>query len=461
MSYTIRRTCLIVTITLFSLVFFHSSLIASYCDPLPPPTGAIIPITSESDLRYQTSNATPGATLMIAPGLYAMQDLLLITVSDLVIRGETGNRDDIVLDFGGMVSGHFGILVMSNDVTIADLTIQNAVDHGVSIQGTDRPILYNLHIQDIGDQLVKVNPDGDGSDDGLLACCLIEYTTTAPDSYTNGISGHLAHRWVVRDNAWVNIRGPGDGYTGPTVLFWSESNDTIVERNTFMNCYRGVAFGNAGASPGAHTGGFCCNNMFFATENHDVAVEMVHATGWTVAHNTAYMLNPAPGLTWIMEARYGDTTGTFINNLTNMDIWENREGAVGLEIDCVTSAEETWFVDSADGDLHLVDTATSAIDQGEPLAEVPEDIDGDSRMTGGAADLGADEWMACVHDGDVNQDFTITAEDAQLAFSIALGVLSPTPVEACAADCNGDGSVTAGDAQQIFYAALGSGACVD
>lgn len=67
----------------------------------------------------------------------------------------------------------------------------------------------------------------------------------------------------------------------------------------------------------------------------------------------------------------------------------------------------------------------------------------------------------CNNDGDVNQNSEITAEDAQLAFMIALGSYSPNWMEWCAADCNGDWEVTAGDAQAVFLAALGSGACVD
>lgn len=67
----------------------------------------------------------------------------------------------------------------------------------------------------------------------------------------------------------------------------------------------------------------------------------------------------------------------------------------------------------------------------------------------------------CVHHGDVNFDGVLTAGDAQIAFTIALGSYTPTYAEACAADCSGDGSVTAGDAQSVFLAALGSGECAD
>lgn len=67
----------------------------------------------------------------------------------------------------------------------------------------------------------------------------------------------------------------------------------------------------------------------------------------------------------------------------------------------------------------------------------------------------------CDHTGDVNMNGEITAADAQLAFYIALGIMTPSFDEACAADCNGSGDATAADAQQIFMAALGSGNCVD
>jgi len=67
----------------------------------------------------------------------------------------------------------------------------------------------------------------------------------------------------------------------------------------------------------------------------------------------------------------------------------------------------------------------------------------------------------CIHNGDVNDDGSITAGDAQTAFQIALGAYTPTYQEECSADCNGDENITAGDAQLIFQTALGSGSCVD
>jgi hypothetical protein len=363
------------------------------CAPVPPPAGSIVYVSSEAALRQQAYHAAPGTTIMVSAGTYAMNDYVHVVNDGIAIRGATGHRDEVILDFGGMETGHFGILVEADDVTIADLTIRNARDHGVSIQGTDRPTLYNLHIQDIGDQLVKVNPAGDGSEDGLLACSRLEYTTTAPDEYTNGISAHQAHRWVVRDNEWYRIRTPGNSPV-PAILFWSGSSDTVVERNLLVDCYQGIAFGNASHSSGDHSGGIVRNNAIYASLPHDTVIEMVHATGWLVAHNTALLLDPAPGLTWGMEARFSDSEGTFAHNLTNMRIWHDRDSAQGIPVGNITSAGPDWFVDAASGDLHLRATATEAIDQASPMAEVPDDFDGDARPIGPAPDVGADEYGA-------------------------------------------------------------------
>jgi hypothetical protein len=77
-------------------------------------------------------------------------------------------------------------------------------------------------------------------------------------------------------------------------------------------------------------------------------------------------------------------------------------------------------VDGSGGDLHLLPTATSAIDQGVALSAglCDDDIDGDARSIGSARDIGADEYgipaPAAVHDLRVSQatlvgsDLTVT-----------------------------------------------------
>jgi hypothetical protein len=168
--------------------------------------------------------------------------------------------------------------------------------------------------------------------------------------------------------------------------------NTVVERNLLVDCSQGISFGNASHGSGDHIGGIVRNNMIYASLPHDVVVEMVHAEGWLVAHNTALLLNPVPGLTWGMEARYADSQGTFAHNLTNMSIYEDRDGAQGVLLGNLTNAQPGWFADTASGDLHLQPSATAAIDQAAPLAGVADDFDGDWRPIGPAPDVGADEY---------------------------------------------------------------------
>ncbi len=361
------------------------------CPPLAAPGGATVTVKTEQALRYHAAHAAPGTTILVSPGTYDLQDTVQVLKNNLTIRGLTGNREDVILDGGGMLSGQTHVIYIdADDAAIADLTIRNAGEHGISVQGRDRPVLYNLHILDTGYQLVKVNPLLDGSQDGLLACSRLEYTTTAPEDYTNGISAHNAHRWVVRDNEWYRIRTPNN-VPAPTILFWSGSSGTIVERNLLVDCYQGIAFGNASHGSGDHSGGIVRNNFIYASLRHDSVIEMVHAAGWVVAHNTALLLDPEPGLSWGMEARFSDTSGTYAYNLLNMGIL-NRDGAGGTLTGNVTTAGADWFINPGLADLHLRASAAGALDQAVTLTQVSDDFDGEARPTGLLPDVGADEY---------------------------------------------------------------------
>jgi len=133
--------------------------------------------------------------------------------------------------------------------------------------------------------------------------------------------------------------------------------------------------------------------MIIARLPHDVAIEMVHADDWLVTHNTALLLNPGGGLTWGMEARFSDSDGVFSYNLTNMNIWADRDSAAGVLTGNLTSAEQSWFVDPSSEDLHLVASATQAINQAISTPQVNDDFDGQTRPVGPDPDIGADEFI--------------------------------------------------------------------
>ena len=91
-----------------------------------------------------------------------------------------------------------------------------------------------------------------------------------------------------------------------------------------------------------------------------------------------------------IEWRYDNTELDLINNLVTYRLW-NRGGTFSSSGN-LEYQPLAHFVDGANGDLHLANTANNAIDQVTAPGDVADDIDGDSRPIGSAADIGADEY---------------------------------------------------------------------
>lgn len=182
--------------------------------------------------------------------------------------------------------------------------------------------------------------------------------------------------------------------------------------------------------------------------------------------------------------------------MINCILWDNLpEEIAGIPPEITYSAimggfpgtgnidSDPLFTTGVYGHYYLSHTAAGqpadspCIDTGSDLAELicaptlPEPVCLDTMTTrtdaiadSGQVDMGFHyfpEMPSCDHTGDVNFDGIVTANDAQQTFLIALGFLTPSYLEACAADCNASGDVTAGDAQAVFLVALGMGTCAD
>lgn len=199
-------------------------------------------------------------------------------------------------------------------------------------------------------------------------------------------------------------------------------------------------------------------------------------------HNTSLAENPgchgldikAPGTWTLITARNNIWRGTEYgmrnynttnpvdldyNNISNsgsstLVYWDDTHYAELAVFAASTGQElngfdiEPVFVDPAEGDYRLA-VGSPLIDAGILIPGINQDF------INLGPDVGAFEMGDCPNDGDTNQDGDVTASDAQLAFLIALGVYTPTYLEACSADCTADGSVTASDAQRIFLVVLG------
>ena len=379
--------------------------------PLPPPAGNVVTVSTLSGLQNAVASLTSNTTVMIQPGTYHLTGTLRIrnNVTNVALRGATGNRDDVVIVGNGMtVPGipHGITCENAQDVLIANLSVGEVQYHPVQLQGEqgcDRVRLYNVRLFDAGEQFVKgtvdfANPNG--VDGGIVEYSVIEYTTIGPaHGYTNGVDIHHGANWIIRYNLFRNIRVPltAPQSLGPAVLMWSGSRDTQTYANTFIDCERAIAYGlgpQAGFAHG-HEGGLICSNFIHrhAGVRGDSAISVWDSPGTRVLHNTSMQSGTYPDA---IEYRFPGTTGTVIKNNLADGAVRQRDGASADLAANVTNATGALFVDLPGSDLHLKPTASVAIDQGVALAECGLDWDFQARPFGPGRDIGADEYVPAV-----------------------------------------------------------------
>jgi len=401
------------------------NLAQGFCPPLPPPSGPVVHVSNVTELEAAVNGASSGTTILVADGYYPLDGVYLrLTTADVTLRSASGDREAVVLD-GNDITTEIAQIVASG-VTIADLTLREALYHPIHVMSTDSSDtldtwIYNVHVIDPGQQAIKINPAGSPPayypDDGVIACSHIELTDSGrarmgPDCYTGGIDAHQAQGWVIRDNLVEGFWCP-EGLSEHAIHMWISSRDTLVERNVLRDNARGVGFGmreEGGARtyeddpcPSAdggyvdHYGGIVRNNFVFAGDSRlfasasgfDCGICLWQACGARVLHNTvASTQDPFSSIEW----RFERTDVDVVNNLVTHNL-RDRGGTARLSGNLEEQPLST-FVDGDNGNLHLSATATAAIDQVDAPADVSEDIDGDPRPVGSASDVGADEYRA-------------------------------------------------------------------
>jgi hypothetical protein len=410
-----------------------------HCQPLPPPSGSVINVSTVTQLRDAVNNGVGGTTILIADGTYNLHGVYLrIDEPNLTIRSASGNREAVILDGNYQTTEIFQIV--ASNVTIADMTLQKAYDHPIHVMSSDasdteNTLIYNVHVIDPGQQAIKINPVSGGTypDDGVIACSHIELTDAGrtqirDDCYTGGIDAHQAEGWVIRDNL---IEGfwCASGLSEHGIHLWRGCRDTLVERNVLVDNARGIGFGLAESGeartypdnpcPSAnggyvdHYGGIIRNNFVFANrtelfaspDGFDCGICLWQACGAQALHNTVVSTDsPFSSIEW----RFSNTNVEIKNNLVSHNL-RDRGGTSVVEGN-LENTPLSVFVDGPGGDLHLIPSAAIAIDQVAPLPEVFDDIDGDARPIGPASDIGADEYgipaPAAVHDLQVTDAIT-------------------------------------------------------
>ena len=269
---------------------------AGQCPSLPPPTGTIVDVASVIELQNAVNTATPNTTIRIADGIYDLDGVYLrVDVPNVTLRSASGNRQGVVLD-GNYVTTEI-VQVVASNITIADLTLREALNHPIHVMSTSgedtlNTLIYNVRIIDPGQQAIKINPveGGHYTDGGEIACSRIELTDAGRDRvwdingscYTGGVDAHQSRDWVVREN-WIEGFWCPQDLAEHAIHFWRACRDAVVERNLLVDNARGVGFGLATSGdvrsyadnpcPTAegeyvdHYGGIVRNNMIFASRS--------------------------------------------------------------------------------------------------------------------------------------------------------------------------------------------------
>lgn len=383
------------------------------CQKLSAPSGDITRATPADDLPQIVLGAHGGDVIVLADGNYSLGgDQLNFRVDGVTLRSESGNPGSVTID-GEYQTGEI-VAISASDITIAEVTLTRAYYHPIHVTGrSDSGIfgtwIYRVRIIDPGEQAIKINSSSSGyyTDYGKIECCHIELTGAGRphvrnNCYTGGVDAHEAWGWEIRDNLikgfWCDT-----GLSEHGIHMWQGCRDTLVERNTIVDCARGIGFGMGESGTGraypddpypgvgyiGHYDGIIRNNFIFSSiSGFDSGITLEQARGSKVVHNTVVVL-PQPFS--CIEWRWDNTDVEIKNNLVSHNLM-NRGGRADLAGN-VENAPASVFENQSAGELHLASGASSCIDQGVvlPAGLCDQDIDGQARDA--HPDVGADEYV--------------------------------------------------------------------
>jgi len=378
--------------------------------PLPPPRGEAIRVSSIEGLFKAVESAKPGGTILIADGHYIMPRYLEVHTDNVTLRGESGQRERVIID--GTNSRHGELIGISrcSGVTIADLAIQNIKWNGFKINSNtnvQNVTIYNCIIHNIWQRGVKgVSVPKENRESVRPHNCRIQYCLFYNDrakrfsddprdtpenfngNYIGGMDVMYAKNWIISDNVFSSIQGRTRSARG-AIFIWHDSQDCIIERNIIIDCDVGIALGNSHRGPETkiHCTGFIVRNNF-VTRAPESGILADYTSNCKILHNTVH--DPHNRLRRLIRLVHDNDGLLVANNLLSGPEIRNESPS---QITFKQNLEEeltAYFVDPANGDLHLREPVAEVVSKGVSIPEVTEDIDGQTRSD--PPDIGADEF---------------------------------------------------------------------
>jgi len=380
----------------------------SNVDCATPQSGEVVVVSNFQELKAAAQAATPGTIIELLDGIYYLDNangIMLTDKSGITFRSQSGNREAVVLQGEGISDRGTQFtfkLYNCHYITVQDLTMNNVYWHHFQLnQGCNYITIQNCVMWDAGEGPIKTtvtdcaNPEH-YSDYGLVEDSVIGYTVGGKRSVVEGIDLIASENWVISNCEFYRAKKQG-GQVGFGFFCKANGADTVVENSYFEECDIAISFGG-GLAPGSvsrycddtweHHRGIMRNNVVHLTQ--DVGIYMNDAADWKIYNNTLWSTFGAADSS--IDVRNG-SYGEIFNNIC-AEGYRLRDGDTQATVsNNIFFADSSLFVDQANGDYHLVSTATDAIDQGcDTTADVPYDMDWESRPKGSAVDIGADEY---------------------------------------------------------------------
>jgi hypothetical protein len=380
--------------------------------PLPAPAGEVTRVSTVEGLFQAAAQVKPGGTIMLADGHYMLPRYFELRTDDVTLRGESGDRNEVVLDGAQSRHGELVGITACAGVTVADLTIQNIKWNGFKINsdsGVQRVTIYNCVIHNIWQRGIKGVAVPEARREQLRPRdCRVQYClfyndrpkrfsddpADTPDTfngdYIGGMDIMYATNWTISDNVFISIQGRTRQARG-AIFLWHDSRDCVVERNITIDCDSGICLGNSHRPAGTTVHCSRCvvrNN--FVTRAPENGILADYTRDCAIVHNTVH--DPENRLERLIRLVH-DNDGLLVahNLLSGPPMRQDQVSGQMRIFGNVTRNATDVLVDALAGDLHLADAVPGVVDAATGLPEVRQDIDGEPRDD--APDVGADELV--------------------------------------------------------------------
>ncbi len=357
-------------------------------------------VSTFDQLRQALAECSPGDEIVLAPGKYHVTRSLYVARADVVVRGQTGKPEDVVLHGDGMNTNtgmRTCVSMAADGVQLRDLTIRDFWQYGVMLSGRrlrrslpDRLVLSNLRIENCGTRHIKGVDSRDYSEGVLIEKVHFRQTVryrrrpghpVDSTNYIGGIDCMKAKDWIIRDCRFEGIHGATGGGRG-AIFMWIGSVNPTIERNVIVACGAGICLGNGHNPRGVYhvTGGIVRNNVIYHTGPWR-PVELGFTRDVKFVHNTVYAAGEDPRTIDIYDTEKVPTRGLVLqNNLVRGRVSNRAKGEVTVGENLISGAvKPEWFEDPSAGKLALTKAAPAQVRRAKRLKDVPEDIAGRKR----------------------------------------------------------------------------------